>query len=56
MLAVGFTQLLDKRSFKAKLLVAGIAVWGLLMLISRVRLGMHYPIDLLVATFAVMVD
>ena len=50
MLAVGFTQLLGNRSFKAKLLVAGIAVWGLLMLISRVRLGMHYPIDLLVAT------
>ena len=50
LLAVGFTQLLGNRSFKAKLLVAGIAVWGLLMLISRVRLGMHYPIDLLVAT------
>ena len=50
MLAVGFTQLLGNRSFKAKLLVAGIAVWSLLMLISRVRLGMHYPIDLLVAT------
>ena len=50
MLGVGFTQLLGNRSFKAKLLVAGIAVWGLLMLISRVRLGMHYPIDLLVAT------
>ena len=50
MLAVGFTQLLGNRSFKAKLLVASIAVWGLLMLISRVRLGMHYPIDLLVAT------
>ena len=50
MLAVGFTQLLGNRSLKAKLLVVGIAVWGLLMLISRVRLGMHYPIDLLVAT------
>ena len=28
MLAVGFTQLLGNRSFKAKLLVAGIAVWA----------------------------
>lgn len=50
MLAVGFTQLVGNRSWKAKLLVGAMAVWSLLMLISRVRLGMHYPIDLLVAT------
>ncbi|VEH68067.1 phosphatidylglycerophosphatase B [Rodentibacter pneumotropicus] len=50
MLAVGFTQLLGNRSWKAKLLVGIMAVWSLLMLISRVRLGMHYPIDLFVAT------
>ncbi|OOF40793.1 phosphatidylglycerophosphatase [Rodentibacter rarus] len=50
MLAVGFTQLLGHRSWQAKLLVGSMALWSLLMLISRVRLGMHYPIDLLVAT------
>ncbi|OOF47600.1 phosphatidylglycerophosphatase [Rodentibacter trehalosifermentans] len=50
MLAVGFTQLLGQRSWQAKLLVGGMAAWSLLILISRVRLGMHYPIDLLVAT------
>lgn len=55
MLAVGFTQLFGNRSLKAKLLVGGIAVWSLLMLISRVRLGMHYPIDLLVATLCAWV-
>ncbi len=55
MLAVGFTQLMGNRTFKAKLLVGGIALWGLLMLISRVRLGMHYPIDLLVSTFSAWV-
>lgn len=48
MLAVGFTQLLGNRSWKAKLLVGAITLWSILMLISRVRLGMHYPIDLFV--------
>ncbi|TGY50706.1 phosphatase PAP2 family protein [Rodentibacter caecimuris] len=57
MLAVGFTQLLGNRSWKAKLLVGIMTVWSLLMLISRVRLGMHYPIDLFVATvFAWLVN
>ena len=49
MLAVGFSQLLGKRSFKAELLIGAITIWSVLMLISRVRLGMHYPIDLFVA-------
>ncbi|OOF69786.1 phosphatase PAP2 family protein [Rodentibacter caecimuris] len=49
MLAVGFTRLLGNRSKKAKLLVGGLSVWALLMLISRIRLGMHYPVDLLAA-------
>ena len=49
MLAVGFSQLLGKRSFKAELLIGAMTIWGVLMLISRVRLGMHYPIDLFVA-------
>lgn len=52
MLAVGFTQLVGNRSWKAKLLVGAMAVWSLLMLISRVRLGMHYPIDLFVSTIS----
>ena len=49
MLAVGFSQLLGNRSFKAELLIGAMTIWGVLMLISRVRLGMHYPIDLLIA-------
>ena len=49
MLAVGFSQLLGNRSFKAELLIGAMTIWGVLMLISRVRLGMHYPIDLFVA-------
>ena len=49
MLAVGFSQLLGKHSFKAELLIGAMTIWGVLMLISRVRLGMHYPIDLFVA-------
>lgn len=52
MLAVGFTQLLGNRSWQAKLLVGAMAIWSLLMLVSRVRLGMHYPIDLFVATLS----
>ena len=51
MLAVGFSQLLGNRSFKAELLIGAMTIWGVLMLISRVRLGMHYPIDLLIAIF-----
>ena len=49
MLAVGFTQLTGNRSRAAKLLIGAMLAWSLLMLISRLRLGMHYPIDLLVA-------
>ena len=30
-------------------------IWGVLMLISRVRLGMHYPIDLLIAIISAWV-
>ena len=44
-----FSQLLGNRSFKAELLIGAMTIWGVLMLISRVRLGMHYPIDLFVA-------
>ncbi|OOF56952.1 phosphatase PAP2 family protein [Rodentibacter myodis] len=55
MLAVGFTQLVGNRTWKAKLLIGAIAVWSFLMLISRVRLGMHYPIDLLISTLSAWV-
>ncbi|HBO37666.1 MAG TPA: hypothetical protein DD638_03280 [Pasteurellaceae bacterium] len=50
LLAVGFTQIFGYRTLKARLLVGGIALWALLMLISRLRLGMHNPIDLLTST------
>lgn len=50
MLAVGFVQLLGVRTLAANLLVTTTAVWALLMLFSRLRFGMHYPIDLLVST------
>ena len=49
LLAVGFVELLGNRSMGAKLLIAGLAIWSGLMLISRIRLGMHYPIDLFIA-------
>lgn len=52
MLAVGFAQLLNKRSLGTKLLIGGIFIWAVLMLISRVRLGMHYPQDLLAGIIA----
>ena len=55
MLAVGFSQLLGNRSFKAELLIGAMTIWGVLMLISRVRLGMHYPIDLLIAIISAWV-
>ncbi|MGC7559266.1 phosphatase PAP2 family protein [Pasteurella sp. PK-2025] len=48
-LAVGFTQLTGQGSTRKKVLVAGIAVWAVLMLVSRLRFGMHYPIDLLMS-------
>lgn len=52
LLAVGFRELTGTRTFKTNLLIGVLTLWSILMLISRVRLGMHYPIDLLVATLA----
>ncbi|WP_373100271.1 phosphatase PAP2 family protein [Necropsobacter rosorum] len=49
MLAVGFGRLLGEKSVKMHILTGIIAIWALLMLISRLRLGMHYPIDLFVS-------
>lgn len=49
MLAVGFCQLLSANNKRMKWLRRGIAVWAILILISRLRLGMHYPIDLLMS-------
>ncbi|PJG83304.1 phosphatase PAP2 family protein [Caviibacterium pharyngocola] len=46
MLAVGFSELFGKQAPKIKKFVPVIAIWALLILISRLRLGMHYPIDL----------
>jgi len=37
------------------LLIGAMTIWGVLMLISRVRLGMHYPIDLLIAIISAWV-
>lgn len=50
MLFVGFTYLLRRqvRTITPAVTVI-ISFWALLMLISRLRLGMHYPIDLFVA-------
>ncbi|UAX42967.1 phosphatase PAP2 family protein [Pasteurella canis] len=50
MLAVGFVHLLGVRSLGAKLLVVTTAIWAVFMLFSRLRFGMHYPIDLFVST------
>ncbi|QEH18079.1 phosphatase PAP2 family protein [Histophilus somni] len=47
LLVVGFAQLLGHRNPKIKLLVPVVTVWAVLMLVSRLRLGMHYSIDLL---------
>ena len=49
MLAVGFMQLMGNRSGRAKLLVGFMSLWAILMLVSRLRFGMHYPIDLLIS-------
>ena len=49
LLTVGFTRIFGSKSFKARLLVGGMTVWAVLMLVSRLRLGTHYPIDLLVS-------
>lgn len=50
LLTVGFLYLFAARSLKAKLLLGFMAIWSVLMLVSRLRLGMHYPIDLLIST------
>ena len=50
MLAVGFAGLVGKKTLASKAVVALVSVWAILMLISRLRFGMHYPIDLLVST------
>ncbi|WP_044470916.1 phosphatase PAP2 family protein [Mannheimia massilioguelmaensis] len=49
LLVAGFMRLLNDTSIKAKIFVFLTALWAVLMLISRLRLGMHYPIDLLVS-------
>lgn len=50
MLAVGFAWLYRQRQTAGKILVGFISLWAILMLVSRLRLGMHYPIDLLIST------
>ncbi|WP_439241789.1 phosphatase PAP2 family protein [Lonepinella sp. BR2474] len=50
LLAVGFTQLMGRCRFASKVLVGGVLLWSVLMLVSRLRLGMHHPIDLLIST------
>lgn len=49
MLVAGLLHLLQQHHLKAKILLFFTALWALLMLISRLRLGMHYPIDLLIS-------
>ncbi|WP_230621405.1 phosphatase PAP2 family protein [Aggregatibacter sp. Marseille-P9115] len=49
MLTVGFVQLIGNRKGRAKLLIAFMSGWAVLMLVSRLRFGMHYPIDLLIS-------
>lgn len=50
LLTVGFVQLFGRHSLKTKLLLTAMTAWAMLMLISRLRLGMHYPIDLFIST------
>ncbi|WP_386696647.1 phosphatase PAP2 family protein [Lonepinella sp. MS14436] len=50
LLAVGFTQIVGRCRMSSKILVLGILLWSVLMLVSRLRLGMHHPIDLLIST------
>ena len=49
MLTVGFVQLIGNRKGRAKLLIAFMSCWAVLMLVSRLRFGMHYPIDLFIS-------
>lgn len=46
MLAVGFAQLVGKKNLSGKIMIGLVAIWASLMLISRLRFGMHHPIDL----------
>ncbi|TCP95112.1 phosphatidylglycerophosphatase [Cricetibacter osteomyelitidis] len=51
MLFVGFAYLFKgQRRQVMPVAVVFMACWAVLMLISRLRLGMHYPVDLLVST------
>ncbi len=45
---VGF--LTRERHFKSRMVMGAISLWAILMMISRLRFGMHYPIDLLTST------
>ena len=49
LLAVGFTEIFGRCKTGSKILVAGVFLWSILMLVSRLRLGMHHPIDLFVS-------
>lgn len=49
LLAVGFTEFYGRCRTTSKILVAGTFIWAVLMLVSRLRLGMHYPIDLFIS-------
>lgn len=49
MLAVGFSYLFGKNQRIFQILMRFMTIWALLMLVSRLRLGMHYPIDILVS-------
>lgn len=49
MLAVGFSYLFGKNKRIFQILMRFMTIWALLMLVSRLRLGMHYPIDILVS-------
>ncbi|MDO4626525.1 MAG: phosphatase PAP2 family protein [Pasteurellaceae bacterium] len=44
-LVVGFSQLYRNRKTTGRVLTVVIGIWAILLLISRLRLGMHYPID-----------
>ncbi|QLB12966.1 phosphatidylglycerophosphatase [Bisgaardia hudsonensis] len=50
LLATGFSKILGRENPKLKWITAFISIWAILMLVSRLRLGMHYPIDLLTST------
>lgn len=49
LLAVGFTEIFGRCKTASKILVVGVFIWSILMLISRLRLGMHHPIDLFIS-------